>query len=126
MNDKKKISTKMSIAIILIVVAIVIGFTLICSNMCSGSEEVKEEFDEVDAWTAAQLEVEENLVSPSTAEFPWGTKGYVTKIDDNTYKINAYVDSENSFGAMVRTHFSCTVRYLGNDKYIVEDLVFWE
>jgi len=117
---------KVKYLIPLLVFVLIFGFIFTsCCFSSSPSNETKRGHDEVDAWTAAQLEVKKNLVAPSTAKFPWGTKGYVTKIDDNTYKINAYVDSENSFGAMIRTNFSCTVIYLGNDKYKVEDLTFW-
>jgi len=79
-----------------------------------------------EAWTSAQIAVENNLKSPSNTKYPWGYDEYVTKINDDTFKVKAYVDSENSFGATVRTNFSCTVEFTGEDTYIVKDLQFWE
>lgn len=49
----------------------------------------------------------------------------VEQIDDNTFFVKGYVDSEDSFGAMVRTDFSCVVEFLDNNKYIVRDLKFY-
>jgi len=95
---------------------------------CSSTGE-KSGHDKVEALTAAQLEVRENLKTPSTAEFPWvKAEDVVEQIDDNTFFVKGYVDSENSFGAMIRTYFTCTVDFsLENpDEYIVRDLKFYE
>jgi len=49
------------------------------------------------------------LKSPSTADFPWDLG--VNRIDQETYKQESYVDSQNSFGATVRTNFVVIMRY---------------
>jgi hypothetical protein len=50
--------------------------------------------------------VKEQLKSPSTAEFPWVADRHgVTK--DGTYLVLDHVDSQNSFGAMIRSKFYC-------------------
>nr|WP_315152322.1 hypothetical protein [uncultured Flavobacterium sp.] len=56
---------------------------------------------------AAQMEVEENLKSPSTADFPWDIEP--VKANDSTYTIVSYVDSQNGFGAMIRANFMVEV-----------------
>ena len=109
-----------------LVLALVFGFALACGGGSNPEQKQKEEFSEVDAWVAAQLEVENNLKSPATAKFPMGYSDYVKKTDTDEYFVEAYVDSENSFGAMIRTQFSCYVTHLGNGKYKVEDLNMWE
>jgi hypothetical protein len=113
------------ILIPIIIFMVVFGFALACGG--SGSSVEKKGHSEVEAWTAAQLEVERNLKSPSSAKFPWvKSEDVVNKINDDTFKVKSYVDSENSFGAMVRTNFSCTVEFTGEDTYIVKDLEFWK
>jgi len=59
------------------------------------------------AYLAAQELVAERLVSPATASFPMaGEKGaHVDKSDGCRYLISSYVDSQNLFGAMVRSKF---------------------
>lgn len=76
-----------------------------------------------DAFQASKKEVKSQLKAPSTAKF-------ATELDEESkYKINddesvviqSYVDAQNSFGAMIRTNFRCTVNKYGN----VKDLVTW-
>ncbi|MDU0478352.1 hypothetical protein QVA66_03750 [Staphylococcus chromogenes] len=56
-----------------------------------------------------------NLKSPSTAKFPSKRNWKFTPIDGG-YKVTAYVDSQNSFGATVRSDFGCTVTKAGEGK----------
>lgn len=73
----------------------------------------------------AQDYVKQGLKSPSTAEFPgtfWGTDDYsVTRYKD-TVTVQSYVDSQNGFGAVVRSKFivqlsyaDCSCKYLEID-----------
>lgn len=48
------------------------------------------------------------LKSPATAKFPFSPRSFDYK-GDGVWEIRAYVDSQNGFGAMVRTEFTCTV-----------------
>ena len=71
------------------------------------------------AYNYAETFVKEKLKSPSSAIFPNSQK----KVEDteykgdNTYYINSEVESMNSFGAMVKTKFTCTIVF--KDKEIV-------
>ena len=127
-NKPDKAKSVIGGIIAVIVLAIIIGISFSCCGGCDDNSNSTKEtgHTNIEAWTAAQLEVERNLKSPSTAKFPWSSEGYVTKIDNNTFDIQSYVDSENSFGAMIRTNFSCTVKFTGQDTYIVQDLEFWQ
>lgn len=64
--------------------------------------------------------VKSNLKSPSSAEFPgsfWdGYDGWLYFIKDNVVTISSYVDSQNSFGAMIRNEF--IVQYTIVDKKV--------
>lgn len=61
--------------------------------------------DKHGAWAYAQLFVEKELKAPKTAEFPSNGSRFVTPLEGNRFRVESYVDSENSFGAMIRTNF---------------------
>lgn len=68
------------------------------------------------AYNYAEDFVKENLTSPSTAEFPetLTKKDHVTRLDASTYKIVSWVDSQNTYGAVVRSKFACTIVFEGD------------
>ena len=77
------------------------------------------------ARSKAKQHVEAILKSPSTADFPW-FDWQVTKADqakDIRYVVYSYVDSQNGFGATVRTKFRVVVRFNGGDP---KNLNNWE
>lgn len=62
----------------------------------------------------AQNYVKDALRSPSTADFP--SYDYnVSDLNDGKYKVVSYVDSENGFGAMIRSNYSATLSFNGGD-----------
>lgn len=68
------------------------------------------------AYTYAEDFVKQKLKSPSTAEFP-GTlekADHITELGNKKYRITSWVDSQNSFGATIRTKFSCVIEFEGN------------
>jgi hypothetical protein len=64
------------------------------------------------AWTACRDAVSGRLKSPSTADFPGYSADYV-HTDGDDYMVAAYVDSDNSFGAHIRSRFTCRVSHSG-------------
>lgn len=71
----------------------------------------------IGAWTIIKMAVKESLVSPRTAKFPWsGPSEHVTR-NGQVYTIKSYVDSQNAFGAMIRTHFTAKVKQTEKDKW---------
>ena len=69
------------------------------------------------------------LKAPSTAKFPYPSDSGVSinKLAENKYFISSYVDSENSFGAMIRNTFTVTITLQGQNSqgdydYKSEDL----
>ena len=62
------------------------------------------------AWVYMQRFVEKRLKSPKTADFPFGGYRHVTPLKNGRYKVDSYVDSQNSFGADVRTYFSGVIK----------------
>ena len=75
------------------------------------------------AWAYTQLFVEKRLKSPSTAKFRFGGSRDVTDLGGGLYSVDSYVDSQNSFGATIRTHFSGKIRESGST-WIMESLDF--
>ena len=76
----------------------------------------------------AQEYVKKSLKSPSTAKFPglWelvnhGVVAY--EKETNRYEVVSYVDSQNSFGATIRSDWSVVLKYLGGDN---NDIRNWQ
>lgn len=69
-----------------------------------------------DAYIVSQQFVEEKLISPSSADFPWRGTNEVLR-EDGSFLIHSYVDSDNAFGANVRTNYECILRFRGGDWY---------
>ena len=71
--------------------------------------------------------VKRNLKAPKSADFPWGVE--VVQTVDGKYVVQSYVDSQNSFGALIRTRYRCELSNAGSDDYnswTVEDLKIFE
>ena len=66
------------------------------------------------AFLASQEFVTHTLKSPSTAKFHMFDFRF-NKLDSYTYQISSYVDSQNGFGAMIRTNFITKVRFTGGE-----------
>ena len=65
-----------------------------------------------DARTMAQTFVKRLLKAPSTAEFPGGMKEvHHVHVGECEHTIGSWVDAQNSFGAMIRTHYRIGMRY---------------
>ena len=109
----------------LIFFAIVFGLAVIITMATGdGSDEGPTKLT---AYSMTQGWVEDRLKSPSTADFPGGRYDeHTTQIDDNTFRVSSYVDSQNSFGAEIRTHFEAEVEFLGDDKWRLNRLDFFE
>ena len=78
----------------------------------AGSSDAKESKtgDVHGAWAYMQSFVEKRLKSPQSADFPFGGYRHVTELGAGRYKVDSYVDSQNSFGANIRTHFEAVIK----------------
>jgi len=75
---------------------------------CSSSNKLKK-YTKIDALIASQNFVETRLTSPSSAEFSYDYENKVQQINDTTFRVVGWVDSQNGFGAMVRSNYTCTI-----------------
>ena len=93
--------------IALIVLVLIVG--AIWTGVSGGSKD--EPYDpnwSGEAITQCEDLVKESLKAPSTAEFDSSASGF------GTWTVTGTVDSENSFGAMLRSEFQCTVVVSGD------------
>jgi len=76
------------------------------------------------AYNYAEDFIEQRLKSPSTAEFPGVSEknGHITDLGGGEYQINSWVDSQNGFGAMIRSNWSCKI-IIADGKVRAENIV---
>jgi hypothetical protein len=55
--------------------------------------------------------VEQQLRAPSSADFPRVGEHQVTDVGEQRWRVSSYVDAENSFGASLRTAWTCDISY---------------
>lgn len=73
------------------------------------------------AFTICKDIVEAQLVAPSTAEFAsmWESRvmtlGRESGEYEDAYRVMSHVDSQNGFGAMIRTDYTCDVSFEGGE-----------
>lgn len=108
-----------SILGILLLLAI-IGFVIYSCSTDSDSSEDSDSSDEIAAEAMCEQFVTERLKAPATADFPGADSVVVT--GDNQYEVTASVDSENGFGAQIRTDYVCVVHDNGGDRWTLVSL----
>ena len=67
---------------------------------------------ERDGYAAAytcQDAVRARLKAPAGAEFQGVREAAIKELDNGNYRISSYVDAQNSFGAKLRTPYTCVV-----------------
>jgi hypothetical protein len=79
------------------------------------------------AYVMMQSFVKDRLKSPGSAKFEWITEPACTiEKDGFEYRISSWVDSQNAFGAVIRTQFSGIVRQADKDNWELVSLIFPE
>lgn len=82
------------------------------------------------AWKMAQKFVKERLKAPSTASFGSVLGDYqdpndvVEDLGNGKFRVSAWVDSENTFSAMIRSHFICELEWIGGNNWRCAVCVF--
>lgn len=86
------------------------------------SKNQNETFDDLDAYIQGQYYVKQVLKSPATVKFP-PTDFLVHRLNDNRFEVVSYVDSQNSFGAMLRSSWNVVFKYQGGKTYLEKIVV---
>jgi flagellar basal body-associated protein FliL len=105
--------TVLTILSLTIVVVFFVGVFVIGSNSTAEPGDEK-----VIAYSKSQEYVKEQLKAPSSAVFPSYFEinvFYYSNSDE--YVVKAYVDAQNSYGAMLRKEYKSTLRYLGEYRW---------
>ena len=91
------------------------AFIMILGNLSGGSSTettAQPEDHKNAAYVISKGYVKQALKSPSTADFPF-LDFSATVTNGNEYEISSYVDSQNSFGATLRSNWTTRLKYLG-------------
>ena len=75
------------------------------------------------AYIQAKDFVKNNLKSPSSASFWHYDFSWSKSATSDTYYIKSYVDADNSYGANIKSKWTCKLKYLGGDE---ADINSWE
>lgn len=84
--------------------------------------ERKEESKKIDAITYAQECVKQRLKAPATAEFSL-LNTEVNKINDSIYLVRGTVDAQNTFGALLRSHYKCKLIITNDEHFICSEVI---
>jgi len=90
------------------------------------SSRDKPELDRRLAESHCEDFVKEHIQTPSTAKFPeentrirfFDNKSY----DNKSLEVSGEFDAQNGFGAMIRSHYDCTVHKTGLDTWELVDI----
>ncbi len=122
MSNTRKPKLMLTIAIVAVLLLVVpIGG---CGEL---SPEQELQSQKISAFVMTHGFVSDRLTSPGTAKFPSFTSRHVsvTYLEDNRYLVEAYVDSQNAFGGIVRSSYLAEMLYLGDDRWRLNSLEFF-
>lgn len=72
------------------------------------------------ALIAAERFVKERLKAPATAKFASITDSFILRVECGRWSVKSYVDAQNCFGALIRTHYIAVVRTSGDERWTLE------
>lgn len=111
-----------------LVVIVVLAGTILLLSVPFFLSEKPDVPDSYDAAKMCEDFVKDRLKTPGAAKFPdpydLRDKGFLTSVGENRFTVKSWVDSQNSYGALLRTRFTCSVRYIGKNRWELEDLTF--
>ena len=100
-------------------------------HLCSLEEDpnkFKRRNNSIEAYIMSEKFVRDRLKSPSSAVFPsaWKEKdrGAIIQVGNDGYMIKSYVESQNSFGVMIRTEFVAILKQVSNSRWELVKLEF--
>ena len=93
-----------------IVAAIIVGLVLPKSSPMAEDEQAG-------AKSVCREFVKDRLKSPASAKFPDESEAMATELLSVGWRVRGYVDSQNSFGAMLRSDYTCDVKLAADKKW---------
>lgn len=123
------LKTGLSCGAILAFGGLIVLVLLVASALSSrGGSKADTSGGEGVAYLMSQNFVKDRLKSPASAKFPsrFDDDVVIASLGSERYRVSAWVDSQNGFGAMIRTAYVAVVRYTGNNNWRLESLEFDE
>lgn len=123
MNKKKKII----LTIVLVLILIIIGIIYIMNNTKQTNEnetyKIGQEIKltnniKKELYEKVKEDITSSLKSPASAIFPKMKNWNIDVNYNNVIEVNSYVDSQNSYGAMLRAEFEQRYIILNKDNYL--------
>ena len=106
-NCKSKLGpSKLLVAILLFV-----GLSVIMALFGEDPSTTSWNPSDLDICIYSQMRIEEQLKAPSTAKHPACSLWQLTN-SGSMYTFASYVDAQNSFGAMIRTNYKCSLNIM--------------
>lgn len=95
-------------------------------NIIGSSENIPYEQNistqQSNAKFACQEAVKDRLKNPDGTIFPSIIDHTFENLGNLRYLVKSYVDATNSFGAIIRTHYSCKVKLIDEDNQEVQEV----
>lgn len=122
---KKKVGCGTWVVIAIVVVVVLAAFGSKKSDSDNPAPAGTKDHSAM-AFTMCKEFVKGSLKSPGSAKFrnEFEEDGEVTVsgYGDGPFVVRSSVDSQNGFGALLRSNFVCTVSYTGDDNWKLDDL----
>jgi hypothetical protein len=109
------------VIVLSIVLVVIINGISSCNNNASVSHE-SDIPDNLNLCVTAHQYIEQLLKAPGSAKFPDCEASKIEGLGNNKYRVTSYVDSQNSFGALLRNNYMILLEYKGKDKFQVIDV----
>lgn len=116
----KQLTTGQKMAFALVWVAMLYGGWTLYSATKGDSVAVKsppvveqKSHSNADVYATAETIISQYLKAPATAKFPGMSEVQITRFQDG-FRVDGYVDSQNSYGALIRSPFSTLFQFKEN------------
>jgi hypothetical protein len=90
-----------------------------------GGDKGPKTYSQSDAWIYSQSFIKDRLKAPSTASFGKLGESTILRMDDTTFSVKSFVDSQNGFGAMIRSKYTCIITFHSNSTVSAEDILIY-
>jgi hypothetical protein len=106
---------RLKMALVLILIA-TLAFSALTGCAVSSLQK-SDEPNEFMAWQFAQSAVKQRMAQPNKTMFPRYRYADIEVQDDNTFIVNAYVNSQDRNNEEIGFSFTVVARYVGNDVF---------
>jgi hypothetical protein len=105
----RRLSTPLKVVVVGALLLLVLGIVsaIVAPPKQQPTERIANPYT---VWRICRERVSAELKAPSTADFPSYSEQAISH-SGALWTVNSYVDAQNSFGAKLRTRYTCTARF---------------